>query len=446
MTSSHAPRPAAAPDLASLLEDALPQPVAARPAAVLIGPSRHAAFVLTPDDRAVLDAALGERGLAPVLASPGVTFGHLAARRLPRDVAWTQYPLVGGPFWRAGSLHSQFVMNHPEGERFGPAGRGSAAAHAADLVRQAPALVIMGDVGDAAMLDLHRLLGVVPGGRDMPVYAWDRRGPGGANGPLRLRDCAPDLEAAAARDRARLALDRFLWSYEANFLALGAKALQACGVDADMPDRRWMAAMSHPWAVQILFALRRADEGRWEGRPLAPRGHYRDWEGGGPRQLAEMRSAYFPGMVLVPRRHEPAVGGEVDNGDEAVQAEAMALCWPGSGRWPVLEGGHDAWRDRPAFEDACSALFGMGLVRLPPRDVARTAPAVLTEKGRAFLELLHPDMEDPDMMLRWRRGEDGLPTQDLIPAMDRWVNDAFRKLKRRLSLATAAPEPGGPRP
>ena len=56
----------------------------------------------------------------------------------------------------------------------------------------------------------------------------------------------------------------------------------------------------------------------------------------------------------------------------------------------------------------------------------------VSDKGHRFLELLHPDCEDPDVMLRWI-GDDGFFREGCEKACDDWIMRFFRKMKTRVN-------------
>ncbi|MCS4090204.1 hypothetical protein [Rhizobium sp. BK176] len=69
-----------------------------------------------------------------------------------------------------------------------------------------------------------------------------------------------------------------------------------------------------------------------------------------------------------------------------------------------------------------------GLVGYDPQSKAIS----LTDKGYRFLDLLHPDCEDPDVMLRWT-GEDGLFREGVAQSCDDWIMRFFSKMKTKVN-------------
>ncbi len=408
---------AAASDIERLLEDAIPRP-STRPAAVLLVQG-NGGFRVSAKKARTLDRSLEGMGLAPLAACPTVHYDRLVARRMPSDVAWTHYPIVGGPYWRAGAMSlGARVGNNDHIDPHAPGRHCEGSIAAIEEIRQAPMLVYAAGAERNFPLGMHRLLDLL-GQAGKPVYWLGGNDEGDLLVPMQEA-----MDHAAEQDRVRRPLDRFLWSYAANFAGLGLKAMKLCGARAAVEDMRGLLrGMMHPWAVQVLFALRRMQEGRWEGGPVPP--CY--------PSVTILIPGSFPGMVYRDGWYNPGLGCVEETGPVVRNAQGMTMRWPGTGRWPVLEAAFSPWDDVLSFERACHALVCSGLARLPEEDAPAGTPASPTETGLRLLEVLPPAMEDPDVMLRWRGGEGGLPRDEDVPAMDRWVNDIFRKLKRRLA-------------
>lgn len=95
--------------------------------------------------------------------------------------------------------------------------------------------------------------------------------------------------------------------------------------------------------------------------------------------------------------------------------------WTGTGKHKPME------FDRN-FASIPLTFLSMGLVAYHADD--RTI--ALTENGCRFLDLLHPDCEDPDVMLRWM-GEDGFFKPDVGKSCDDWIMRFFSKMKTRVN-------------
>jgi hypothetical protein len=63
----------------------------------------------------------------------------------------------------------------------------------------------------------------------------------------------------------------------------------------------------------------------------------------------------------------------------------------------------------------------------------------LTSLGHRFLELIGDEADDPDVLLRWRTADGRLGAPEDVPAMDRWLNRAFRAIKRKVNGLSASP-------
>jgi hypothetical protein len=58
--------------------------------------------------------------------------------------------------------------------------------------------------------------------------------------------------------------------------------------------------------------------------------------------------------------------------------------------------------------------------------------ASLSELGHRLLDLLHPDCEDPDVILRWA-DEDGFFKPGVRESCDDWIMRFFSKMKTRVN-------------
>lgn len=63
----------------------------------------------------------------------------------------------------------------------------------------------------------------------------------------------------------------------------------------------------------------------------------------------------------------------------------------------------------------------------------------LTALGHRFLELIGDEADDPDVLLRWRTADGRLGAPVDVPAMDRWLNRAFRSIKRKVNGLSSSP-------
>lgn len=136
----------------------------------------------------------------------------------------------------------------------------------------------------------------------------------------------------------------------------------------------------------------------------------------------------------------------------ARDGDLFRLEWKGSGKYPSWSMDVGVVHDRAAFvpKDGImptehhifrcfGSLFSMGLLEVSEDSL------LLSKVGVRFLEMLGPDLDDEDVLLRWRPLGKRLGSPDDIPAMDRWLNRAFRSVKRRVSSLPSTPfiENGG---
>jgi hypothetical protein len=95
--------------------------------------------------------------------------------------------------------------------------------------------------------------------------------------------------------------------------------------------------------------------------------------------------------------------------------------WKGTGKYPAVAVPKEVATTPLSF-------IAMNLVSYDERK--RTIS--LSDKGHRFLDLLHPDCEDPDVILRWM-GEDGLFLEGVSKSCDDWIMRFFSKMKTRIN-------------
>jgi DNA-binding protein H-NS len=100
---------------------------------------------------------------------------------------------------------------------------------------------------------------------------------------------------------------------------------------------------------------------------------------------------------------------------------AEPATWKGTGKHPALAIDRNVAASPLAF-------IGMKLVDYD----AKAKTITLSDKGHRFLDLLHPDCEDPDVLLRWM-GPDGLFKQGVGKSCDDWIMRFFSKMKTRIN-------------
>jgi hypothetical protein len=120
-------------------------------------------------------------------------------------------------------------------------------------------------------------------------------------------------------------------------------------------------------------------------------------------------------------------------GDPAEGAGESMVHWPGTGR-------HQAVAVSSSYpREIFGHLVAAGLVT-----VDGNGRAGLTEVARRFLDHLHPDCEDPDIMVRWRDPVTGLIRNGAEPSVDAWTKRFFGRAKNKLDRSRVRPSADAP--
>ncbi len=148
------------------------------------------------------------------------------------------------------------------------------------------------------------------------------------------------------------------------------------------------------------------------------------------RRTGTPEATPLPGEIW----HEPLalqVLYRIAAGAEETALDGDLFFWTGTGRHPAISMTHSR-----NWDYVVQRLRANGLV-------ARTSVAgrglAPTGFGRAFLDVLHPDCRDPDILLRWRDHETGLIRPGHERAIDNWTRRYWGKIKNRLDRM---PRPG----
>lgn len=222
--------------------------------------------------------------------------------------------------------------------------------------------------------------------------------------------------------------DRFMANYMFNMLAIGGRARFQVARETGLPALAWHEgrlynedspadshdehALATPAALQFLRAFAEA------GDPVAL-GSADDYE----------RFDFPHGLAL--------------SSFYAREGDNLVFVWTGTGKHRPIRMEVGRWKDGhfrfnqadtgEQYPHVTAALGGAGLV-VPFEGRTRITP-----EGVRLLELLGPEMDDPDLILRWRT-EDGLFASETdIPSCDRWLHRKFRELKRRLASLPSSP-------
>jgi hypothetical protein len=103
--------------------------------------------------------------------------------------------------------------------------------------------------------------------------------------------------------------------------------------------------------------------------------------------------------------------------------------WEGTGRYV------NPWVGLGSVTSRASVIEGLADIGLLDRNGRRRS---LSDRGRHFLDLLHPDCHDPDLPFRieeWSR----LPREEAYPKVDRYIRTYFGRQKRFAERRLAAP-------
>ncbi|NTF18258.1 hypothetical protein G6L37_07545 [Agrobacterium rubi] len=122
------------------------------------------------------------------------------------------------------------------------------------------------------------------------------------------------------------------------------------------------------------------------------------------------------------------------------------LNWTGSGKF-------DPWIEKltqinnpPVYgtEGASEHLHDIASLYTEGLATVHNGRVVITNTGKAFLDILDDSVRDPDLLLRWRQSSDVIAGEEDFPAIDRWLATKFRRLKRRVAALPSSPltEPG----
>lgn len=216
-----------------------------------------------------------------------------------------------------------------------------------------------------------------------PVYVATRR-----SDDIMTTTAAEMMEPAAGTMRLE-------YSYHFNMMAIAGKLVERFRADTSSYCLRpWMygndylagatvSGFYHPLALQLLYALKRR----------------------GPVSAQSFAASKTPL-------------------DDLFLTRDRTVYWPGTGKYPGVE----IRKDSEAAQ-AEKSLFLLGLVeRTDQQHQFR-----ISEAGERFLELLHPDCEDPDILNRWADCETGLISGKYSDNVDAWLMRFFSKLKTRVN-------------
>lgn len=345
--------------------------------------------------------------------------------RWPRNVPWHEFPVVDGPFFRSIDYSSQicsiFASDPEQAIAFGHLSSERTLA----VLPTVEILIVQAETDiekrfpvsrhDSSLDRFRRAACLYETSKCLERPAAKKLEY--RKGELSWRDAHADFQEAFAYNERLRPWQRFLWSYHVNFRPIFGASIIAIAKTytleivpgQDLPEiqyepileRQW-AALSNPWALQILFAMRRADA---QGAPA-----FTTWDvdiGNGWRRRKWMGSGKYPPIW----ENYPEPDMDPQSFDRTAHLRTSS---PGASE---LASG---------FVNAFFSLQEIDFID----ETWMPSDNRVTEKGYAFLEMVPSQFDDPDLMLRWN-GDDGLPLDAHIPAMDRWLHTAFRAAKVR---------------
>lgn len=286
--------------------------------------------------------------------------------RYPRGLSMAEYPFVSDPVWRPSD--ERIERGHRVYE-FVDGQRVTLEADPFETLRDAEAVICAeGDwYGGAANFDmlLRHSGGSALADRPHPVVPWLRHNQ--VDRPIEEQGIGSTHDADFTRLRdGGLAKRRFDWCFAVNSQALlGAAFRQATG---RQPDRTIGKN-----SLQLLYAMREME----------------------------------------PRRDGPLIGTMVD--------------WAGTGRYARTRH-EDILGSAMSRVQILEDLVDIGLVERTPGSPGRSPMTSISDAGRRFLDLLHPDCRDPDQPFRIREWQ--LQGTDSHAAIDRYIRTFFGKQKR----------------
>jgi len=335
------------------------------------------------------------------------TTGSLANRR-PRGVPWSTYPVITPPWLKTATDYRARVHTRRGGEAR-PTGHAvtleQAFATASAILVGEPANLGPVLPGDDKLPSITLTLAALAA-RDLAtnVETVGLQGPGG---DIKWYDPGDALEAT----RGLAGLVRFHHCHELNAAAILQPALAHATSSLDdaalrgiqdtyndlVPehrDRRPAEAMARslrqghlrhlgrPGTLQVLFRLRR------------------------------MGRAPHPVQARVPTIVEALEG-------VFARREAGMHLWVGTGKHPGV------WTEGSVVRKVAGTLHHFGLAR------SDGTALMLTDAGERFLDCLHPDAEDPDVLCRWVAP--AMANEDIDDRVNAWILRVFSKCKTRVN-------------
>jgi hypothetical protein len=244
---------------------------------------------------------------------------------------------------------------------------------------------------------------------------------------FKLED-APEGYAKRLKD-IHEAEERFLWNYQLNFVMLCSRAIAK--VASEFGDTKESYArtaprldairvhLAHPLALYTLYRLRDG----YDHSPIELR----------PYDAKESELVHSVSVDAAPLSSFDFTAGRY-----SIRVDGTGAYSPFVANDLQFDGFHHTELKVPVmFEKYRSVLSWLSISGYAVLDTSHRLR--LTPKGFRLLELLGPALDDPDVLLRWRDANTGGWKRDAIPAIDRWLNRAFRAVKRQVAGLAPAP-------
>jgi hypothetical protein len=358
---------------------------------------------------------IGQLGYKPTDVIDIQPDASIASFRWPRNLAWKSLPLIHAPDYRGG--HCPRMVMDDSGMQRGVRTTNSSYRNldGEDSIERSPIInastrvLVVADYkrDDRTLFEVSAVAGPMVAG--VTIMHFDG---------TRLELIPPDEVASIQRHFS--AHERFVSNHAQNLFVIGGRAWVKAAREhgysqqhveyyVPRPGLNWRSA--HPLALQILYALR---------------AHV-------PVALEHGKSAIYD-LLKSPSKMVAAM--PFFRGDDG----RFIFEWKGSGRYAPwiedlgqFEGGEEYQRPWGGVVHLLSDLVMADLIGTDGYRVA------LTGLGDRYLKLMGDEADDPDVLLRWRTADGRLGAPEDVPAMDRWLNRAFRAIKRRVNGLSASP-------
>jgi hypothetical protein len=358
---------------------------------------------------------IGDLGYKPTDVIDIQPDASIASFRWPRNLSWKSLPLIEAPDYRGGHCPRSVLddAGMQRGVRTANSPRsdlgGEHSIERSPIINASTRVLVVADYerADRTIFEVSAVAG--------PELA----------GPALIHFDGTRLEPINADEIAEIrrhysAHERFVFNHALNLFVIGGRAWVKAAREhgytqqhveyyVPQPNLNWRTA--HPLALQILYSLRA------HGAVAKEQG----------------KSAIYD-LHKSPARMVSALPFF------RIEGNHLVFEWKGSGRYaPWIEDlgpfEHGVEMERP-WDGVVHLLSDLVMADLIGTDGSRVA---LTALGDRYLELMGDEADDPDVLLRWRTADGRLGAPEDVPAMDRWLNRAFRAIKRKVNGLSASP-------